>query len=100
MGLRPIELSPDFEDFRLWLEDLQSCFSTGFRLQPMKRPLKEWRKAKPATAQFDDETLGECVDYAAVLAAVPHLEGALKGVIIRYPKSSAVPAPSTSAGAA
>ena len=97
-----IELSPDFEDFRLWLEDIQNCFSEGFKLQPIprKRPLKEWQKAKPATVQFDDETLGGCIDYAAVLGAVPHLEGALKGLTIRYSKSSVVPAPSTSAGAA
>ena len=100
LDMHHIELSPDFEDFRPWLEDIQNCFSDGFALQPKNRAPQGWRKAKPAAVQFDDETLGGCLDYAAVLEAVPHLKGALEGLIIRYPKNPSAPTPSTSDGAA
>jgi len=96
----PIELSPDFEDFRPWLDDLRVSFSQGFELKPKKRPQKPLRQTKPATVQFNDETLGGFLGYAALVEAIPLLEGELKGLTIRYPKSSSAPGPSTSAGAA
>jgi len=52
------------------------------------------------TIQFDDETLGGFVTHTTILEAVPYLKGALKGLAIRDPKLSPVPASSTSAGAA
>jgi len=98
-----IELSPDFEDFRPWLEDLQSRFSDGFKLKPnlKKRTRRERGLVKPATTvQFDDETLGGFITYATVLETVPQLGGALKGLVIRDPQVSLAPASSTPADAA
>jgi len=99
-NMQAIELSPDFKDFRPWLEDIRDCFSDGFKLRPVprKEPPKEWRKAKLATAKFDDETLGGCVNFPAVLEAVSHLKGALEGLTVRYPKNPPASAP-TSPGA-
>jgi len=96
----PIELSPDFEAFRPWLDELRANFREGFKLQPTDMPLPARKQAKKVTVQFDDETLGGWVEYADLLEAIPLLEGELKGLTIRYPKSSSAPGPSTSAGAA
>ena len=95
-----IELSPDFEDFRPWLDDLQDSFSMGFKRRPTKWSPKPWRPAKPAPAPFDEETLGGYVEYGTILEAIPHLRGELEGLIVRYPKSSSAPASSTLPGAA
>jgi len=103
--LQPITLSQVFEDFLPWLEDLQQCFSTGFKLKPSynKRAQKVWRAAvKPAVVQpvdFDDGTLGGQITYATILAAVPYLAGELEGLVIRDPGWSLAPVPSTSGDA-
>jgi len=100
VNMRHIELSPGFEDFRQWLEVLQYYFSVGLKLKPTGRSLPARKQAKKVTVQFDDETLGGCVEYAAILEEIPLLEGELKGLTIRYHKSSSTPGPPTSAGAA
>ena len=101
--MQTIQLSPVFEDFRPWLEDLQSCFSDGFKQKPYatnKRPLPSWRTpAKSTAAQFDDETLGGHITYATVITPIPYLTGKLKGLVIRDPQSSSALAGSTPAGA-
>ena len=103
---QPITLSRAFEDFLPWLEDLQQCFSTGFKLKPSynNRAQKVWRAAvKPAVVQpvdFDDGTLGGQITYATILAAVPYLAGELEGLVIRDPSWSPAPVPSTSCGVA
>ena len=99
---QPIKLSPDFKDFLPWLEDLQQCFENGFKLKPSNnnRTQKAWRPAVQQPAEFDDETLGGYITYATILAAVPYLSGQLKGLIIRDPKYSSVPASSSSAAVA
>ena len=101
-----ITLSQDFEDFLPWLEDLQQCFSTGFKHKPSydNQARKIWRVAvKPAAVQpieFDDETLGGQITYDTILAAVPYLTGKLEGLVIRNPKWSPAPASPTPGGAA
>ena len=100
--LQPIMSSGIFEDFLPWLEDLQQCFSSGFKLKPSynNRTWKIWRAAvQPATVQpveFDDGTLGGQITYDTILAAVPYLTGNLEGLVIRDPKWSPAPVPSTS----
>jgi len=98
--MEPIELSPAFEDFRGWLRGLQFCFSKGFKLKPsaVEEPEPEWvkNKAGGSTGQvkphnpdpFIDETLGGYVDYPTIIQPIPHLEGELKGLIIRYKPSA------------
>ena len=100
--MQAIEVSPVFEDFLPWLEDLQQCFENGFKLKPSNnnRTQKAWRPAVQQPAEFDDETLGGYITYATTLAAVPHLSGKLKGLIVRDPGYPSAPASSTSAGAA
>ena len=100
--LETVELSPAFEDFRLWLEDLQSRFHLGFKAKPLAPP-KGRRLARllaggpaggsaggvmPATSEFDDETLGGYVNYSAIIEPTRYLEGKLKGLDIRYDPSS------------
>ena len=95
---QPITLSQDFEDFLPWLEDLQQCFSTGFKLKPSynNRAQKIWRAAvQPATVQpveFDDGTLGGQITYDTILVAIPYLTGKLEGLVIRDPEYRQVPA--------
>jgi len=100
LDMEPIELSPVFEGFRPWLQDLQYCFSEGFKLQPApnKWARPPWMPAvtatggQPVAVQFDDETLGGFIHYGTVLAPVRYLTGELKGLIIRDPKSPSIPA--------
>ena len=91
LTMEPITLSPAFEDFLPWLEDLQQCFSTGFKLQPppSNRVQLSWRPARQP-ARFDEETLGGHITYANILIAVPHLAGELKGLIIHDPEYSSI----------
>jgi len=98
--MQAIELSPVFEDFRPWLQNLPYCFSEGFKLQPAPNKVvwPQWMPAvtanggNPTTIQFNDKTLGGWIHYAVVLAPVQYLAGELKGLIIRDPKSLSVPA--------
>ena len=103
VDIQTIELSSVFKDFRPWLEDLQSCFSDGFKQKLFvseKRVLPAWRTpAKSTTAQFDDETLGGHITYDTVITPIPYLTGELKGLVIRDPQSSSALAGSTPAGA-
>jgi len=99
VGMHRIELSPGFEDFRPWLEDLLYGFSEGFKHKPNPTQLGKWRRAKPSTVEFEDETLGGYVTYATALAPVPYLKGKLDRLSIRDPEhQSAAPASPTSAG--
>ena len=94
---KAIELSPTFEDFRVWLEDLQYRFSDGFELKNshVKREKRAGNSAGSLTP-FDDETLGGKVDYSSFIEPVGCLTGQLKGLLIRYPSTvnptSAAPA--------
>jgi len=101
---QPIILSPDFEDFRLWLEDLQQCFSTGLRIRlvsPNTRMNPILRAVvNSSVTEFDDETLGGCVTYATIMARVPDLTGELQGLVIRDPEYQPVPAEEPPVGTA
>ena len=99
---QPFKPSPVFKDFLPWLVDLQRCFSIGFKLKPSfnDTPVQVTWRAAVQPAGFDDETLGGYITYATILTAVPYLSGQLKGLIIRDPKYSSVPASSLSTAVA
>jgi hypothetical protein len=90
----PIELSPAFEDFRPWLEDILSSLSNGFvDRRALKKKLPKWEEeevtestsgAQPAPVLFDDETLGGNFGYSAFVKPIPCLKGELKGLVVRY----------------
>ena len=92
--LDDLDISPDFEDFRGWLSDLQLVFLGGIRSQGVYRERKR-RNGGLNTPVFDHETLGGHVDYSALINPVRELKGKLKGLIIRYD-----PPLSTSTGSA
>ena len=94
---KAIELSPVFKDFLPWLQVLQYYFSEGFKLKPSIIPNLPGG-IKPATAQFNNETLGGHITYATIMESASLLTGELKGLIVHYPQSPPVPAGSTSAG--
>jgi len=94
---RAVELSPSFEGFREWLEDLRYSFSEGFIYKvyhpsnmPEPPPWKLKRAGglpggvKPTPTPLDDETLGGNVDYSAIIEPIRYLKGELEGLIIRY----------------
>jgi len=83
-----IELSPSFEAFRMWLQDLQWLFSDGFALK-FTHVKREERAGSNASGlvPFDDETLGGCIDYSTFIEPTRHLTGELKGLAIRYDPS-------------
>jgi len=101
---QPVILSPDFEDFRPWLEDLQQCFSSGFSLAAVSFNMRMnpiLRAAVNSTvAEFDDATLGGCVTYATIMARVPDLTGELQGLVIRDPEYQPLPAEEPPVGTA
>ena len=92
-----IELSPPFEDFRLWLKDLRCDISRGFRYKrfhPSNCPLsrREQKEAEELAHRgkstpvlpFDDDTLDGCVIYSSIIEPTCYLKGELEGLIIRY----------------
>ena len=109
MNRKAIELSPAFEGFRGWLTGLQQCFSLGFnsKLKPSLAEMPEWvkEKARGSTGRvelhtppsFDDETLDGYVDYSTIVASVRHLEGDLKGLVVRYDLTPSPPSTPTGA---
>jgi hypothetical protein len=107
-----IELSPPFDDFRVWLEDIQRCFGKGFisKASPSREEPSEWVRrwceglldeVIPTPTPFDDETLGGYVNYSAIIEPTRRLEGELKGLVIRYdPPGTITPVSLTSADTA
>jgi len=101
--MQPIELSPDFEDFRPWFFGVQYWFSEGFKSRPFLHQggLPKWatrRRAKSAsTDQYDEETLGGYIEYDEILATFSDLEGELGNLVIRDPQYSTPPTSPTSA---
>ena len=99
-GLESIELPSTFEDFRCWLESLQTSFATGFARKTIHDSALKSRKGARfpvrKVAPFDDETLDGNIDYSIFIDPVRWLGGDLEGLVIRYdPKTT----PSTSTGA-
>ena len=102
----PIELSPAFEDFRPWLQDLRISSKEGFMAKlsdPAEEEQSGWRqkraggsvvRVKPAPDPFDDETLGGYIDYWAIVEPARTLGGELTGLDVRYdPQSPPLPTP-------
>jgi len=83
LDLEDIDLSPPFEDFRVWLEDLQYRFSEGISARDA-RMRREKRAGNSAGSPFDDETLGGHINYSFFIEPVGRLTGQLEGLTIRY----------------
>ena len=91
-----IELSPTFEAFRPWLEEIRRDFAKGINsrndsMEEEREP--NWREKQaggaasgptPISVPFDDETLGGRVDYSTVIEPTRILKGELEDLIIRY----------------
>ena len=97
-----LNLSPTFEDFRGWLEDLHLSFRAGISSQIYLQSLVSLQRRRGGTSEgriiptFDDETLGGHIHYSALVDPVSNPEGKLKSLIVRYPP----PSPPASTGAA
>ena len=85
-NFKDLELSPCFEDFRPWLEVLQSQFAEGFLSKSIHRgnQLRQQWGGGGELAPFDDETLGGHISYSSLIEPVRQLKGGLEGLIIRY----------------
>ena len=93
---RSLDLSPDFEDFRDWLEDLRLSFRLGINAKETHEiystALRQRQGDRSGVApEFDDETLGGHVNYSALIDPVCRLNGELEGLIIRYDPSISAP---------
>lgn len=89
-NLRRLDLSPAFEDFRDWLDDLRMSFQQGFRARDTYENKYRFdsESEDEDTSEFDGETLEGHVDYSALINPVRKLKGKLKGLIVRYPPST------------
>ena len=92
--LQDLDLSPDFEDFREWLEELRLSFRLGIHakenyedalmaLQSRRRGGSEGG----VTRKFDYETLDGYAKYSTLIDPVRDLKGRLEGLFIRYDPS-------------
>ena len=99
LDLEYLDLSPTFEDFRGWLLELQISFNRGL-LCARQRKLETVTvsRSKGTPAPFDEETLGGHVDYSALTDPARHLEGKLKGLVVRY-RSQPPPLPTPTSAA-
>jgi len=92
-----IELSQSFEDFRPWLWALRLKFTGGFALKSIHMVQKEMQQNAGSSVGtvtlFDDETLGDCIDYHSIIESTSQLTGELEGLIIRYDPASPLPTP-------
>ena len=92
MGIRTnLNLSPAFEGFRGWLENLRMAFRVGLRSKEIHKDelmalgeCQNGESGDETTPEFDDETLGGHVRYSTVINPARRLGGKLKGLIIRY----------------
>ena len=87
-----LDLSPTFEDFRDWLEDLHLCFQRGIASKDTHKGLVAWQQRRgglsAATSQFDEETLGGYICYSTLIDPARNLKGKLEGLIVRYESES------------
>ena len=100
-GFGDLDLSPDFEGFRDWLDDLRLAFQVGTQSKRIHQSvLNRWQRDGASGGRviptFDDETLAGNIHYSALVDPVRNLKGRLKGLAIRYDSSPPV---ATSAGA-
>ena len=96
--LQDLDLSPDFEDFREWLEELRLSFRLGIHakenyedalmaLQSRRRGGSEGG----VTRKFDYETLDGHAEYSTLIDPAHDLKGELEGLVIRYDPSLSTP---------
>ena len=97
--MEAIELSPTFEDFRVWLQRLRCRFSEGFALKNAhvrRQRREEWGRGPPGEpVPFDNETLGGWIDYPSLIETARQLEGQLEGLTVRYDPKPVPPAPTS-----
>ncbi|KAF9780568.1 hypothetical protein BJ322DRAFT_1083849 [Thelephora terrestris] len=87
-----LDLSPSFEDFRDWIESIQSSFQKGlyareghkYRLQDFQKSRNKQSGASGVAPTFDGETLGGHVGYSMLIDSARGLRGELEGLIVRY----------------
>ena len=103
---RYLDLSPTFEDLRVWLLHLKASFTSGLQMkerhdfqQGMQQHLlvetTEQARDEVKPAAFDDETLGGYVTYSALILPARRSTGALKKLVIRYDPPPPLPPSST-----
>lgn len=92
----PIVMPEPFKDFTPWMEAIHYYLSEGFKAKiskPTKKPPK-WKSNQNGGSvgrgnvnleSCDDETLGGHIKYTTLIDPIPHLEGELEGLIVRYP---------------
>ena len=94
MKLQRIELSPSFEAFRPWLQEIQLMFSHGFAYKEeciRQRKTLQFRGLPFEEAvPIDDETLGGKVSFPLFTGPTHQLTGKLK-LIVRYPSKPSLP---------
>ena len=106
-NLKYLNLSPTFENFRGWLEDLHLSFQTGFISKQIHcRDLLSLQRRRGGTSEsrviptFDNETLAGHIQYSALVDPASSLKGGLEGLIVRYKPSPSSPPTSTGAAKA
>jgi len=91
-----LNLSPVFEDFRVWLKRLYLSFARGVlarwahELSIFERRHQGDGSENGDALEFDYEALGGHVDYSALINPVRRLKGKLEGLIIRYDPSLSI----------
>jgi hypothetical protein len=86
-----LDLSPGFEDFGDWVEDVHQIFCDGFLSKQthetsvvQEKRRRNGRSKGKSTPEFDDETLGGHVRYQAFIGPARKLKGKLKSLTVRY----------------
>jgi len=103
-----LDLSPTFEDLRVWLLHLEASFTSGLRMKQrhdFQREMQQYLLAETSEqagdevkpAAFDNETLGGYVTYSTLISPARRSTGALKNLVIRYDPPP--PLPLSSSGA-
>ena len=88
--MQDFKLSPTFEDFRGWLEDIHQSFRRGILsrriyLEDLVYLQRQNGRPKGETVPaFDDETLAGHVSYSALIDPVRNLKGNLADLVVRY----------------
>ena len=81
-------LSPNFQDFGHWVENLRRSFRLGLRSQGEHIDRLSEGGDIP---RFDNETFGGHVSYSALINPARNLPGKLRGLIVRYESEPGAP---------
>ncbi|KAF9780566.1 hypothetical protein BJ322DRAFT_1112555 [Thelephora terrestris] len=93
MMLPPLDLSPTFEDFRDWLQELRFSLHKGILSECQYKGKvtrqEEGHGAGPSRViPPDEEILGGSICYSALISPARNLKGKLEGLIVRYESES------------